>query len=266
MSIVDNLNFNRDDIQNNHEVAKFFMTMRECEKRHKDVIEHSHNRMLNLKYRGKDLEINVNMIARLSKLCTNWTTEEVYNLVLKAVNNDPNYIKFQKFVRECVETIRDIKKQKEQVRIKNAGERMRISRTLREKKISVGVVSYAYKQMKAKARFYIDNELNIKNNGLEKYAYLDSFVSVFAIKEIQEYRKKRAEPKTIPVEVLSAHGSEALTKEVLEFLVAEAFKVNKRLDQQKIEQKKMVENEISKLFGLKAPNPEIDTGKVMQNL
>ena len=49
-------------------------------------------------------------------------------------------------------------------------------------------------------------------------------------------------------------------------LVAEAFKVNKRLDQQKIEQQKMVENEISKLFGLKAPNPEIDTGKVMQNL
>ena len=264
MSIVDNITYDKEVITSHKEVLYYFETMRKCELRHKEITERSRNRILNLKSRGDDLGIKYKKISDLTKYCKNWSNDEIYALILRAVNNDQNYIKFKKFVYECIDTIHDIKKQKNDVKILNQKDKLKASQILKQKGIKVGVVTFAYKQMKEKAKFYIDNELEVSENGLSEYTYLDDFVNIYVHREICEFRQERQKPKTIPLEVLSSKGTDILTKDVIEFIVDETIRVNKRIHIEKEEQRKMIENEILQIFGM--PPSHKDVGLYSESL
>ena len=238
MSVIDGLDVNISDLKSHPEIVFYFKTHYECEKRHKEIIEKSRDRIINLRERAKTLEVNFPKISMFVKLFKTWTDDELYALILRATQNDESHIKFKKFIYECFGTLRDIAKQKSLVKIQNGKAKREASRRVKAAGFKIGIISYAYKQMKAKTKFYIDNNLNVKDPKLEKYAFLDSFVNAFTMKNIDDYHKELEKPKTVPIERMIAGGLSSLTSDVINFIADQAILVHKRLakDRQQLEQ------------------------------
>jgi len=187
-----NLDVNREDILKHPDVLRYFKVQELCENRHKCVIARSRERINDLRVRARVLGVRYARIAFFYRTFKDYTNDELYNMVLIGSNNDQVNIRYKKFIYECFDVLRDIKRQKISVKVQNLKDKHEISKVLRSKGIRIGIVAFAYKQMIAKTKFYINEVIN-ENVKLDDYKYLDSFINAYVQKNIKKYQAMKAE-------------------------------------------------------------------------
>lgn len=191
--ICDNLVYAQENVDAHPLVKDYFSTRISCDEflkdlkaKHKAEIQELRNHVYE-----KKMKINFKQVLFITKSVVNLDNEKIFSAIVKVQKeeNVERYTSNKEFIFAVIETVKDHKKV-----IKEAKER--IKKIVAKKKwalkhagYNVLPVQHAYDYMKSKVSFYLKNNLDIEDNGLGAYAYLDDFTNAYAKLQIMKIRK-----------------------------------------------------------------------------
>lgn len=191
--ICDNLNYAKENVDAHPLIKDYFGTRISCDDflknlkaKHKAEIQELRAVVYN-----KKLKLNFKNILFITKSVINLDNEKIFGAIVK-VQKEENVERYNAN-KDFIFTVIDLVKSHKKV-LKEAKDR--VKKLVAKKKwalknagYNVLPVQHAYDYMKSKVSFYIKNNLDIEDNGLSTYAYLDDFTNAFAKLQIMKIRK-----------------------------------------------------------------------------
>lgn len=192
--ITDNLHFDKDIVDSHPLVKHYFYKRLEVEEALKNKRDSNMQKIRDLKSENMHKRIEEHLNTDLIIMCVNMCFLNSDKSILKTVlesapeNKLDLYKKNKDFILRVIRTIKNNKEELEELKKETRNTLNSIKKKLRENNYKIAFLDHAYSTMKEKVRFYMENSINLDNNGMNGYEFLEDVIDAFTVFEVLKKR------------------------------------------------------------------------------
>lgn len=200
--ITENLKFDKDIVDSHPLVKKYFYERLKVEETLKNKRDSNMNKIRELKnenmHKRIEEHVNTDLIIMTVNMCFENPNEDILKTVLESVPESKKelYTNTSDYIMRVISTIKSNKAELEELKKETRNSLNKIKGELRSNGYKIAYLDHAYSTMKEKVRFYLENDINLDNNGMSGYEFLDDVIDAFTVFEVLKKRdiiKKKQE-------------------------------------------------------------------------